>query len=139
MINNSDNPINELIKMENQNFNAILIVRDVSDPKRHGIVTLDDKNGELSLVKTAIEKPENPLSNIGIMPIYLFDSKIFKYLNEVQPGKNNEIQLTDAIEKMIQDEGNVKAIKSNDKCFWDVGTPEAYWQSLNESYNYKNV
>ena len=139
MINSLHNPIKELTRLGGENFNAILIVREVSDPKRHGIVTLDNKNEKLTLVKSAIEKPESPLTNIGIMPIYLFNSKIFKYLHDIQLGKNNEVQLTDAIDKMIQEEGNVKAIKSDDKNFWDVGTPEAYWQALNESYHYKNV
>jgi UTP--glucose-1-phosphate uridylyltransferase len=139
MINNSQNSIKELMELGGENYNAILIVRKVSDPKRHGIVTLEDIDQKLALVKNAIEKPDNPISDIGIMPIYLFDSKIFKYLENTKPGKNNEVQLTDAIEKMIENEGNVMAIKSDDKNFWDVGTPEAYWYALNESHNYKNV
>jgi len=72
----------------------------------------------------------------GIMPIYLFNEKIFKALEETKSGINNEIQLTDAIQKLIQGGGIVKAVRVNDEKIWDVGIPEAYWETLNDSHEY---
>ena len=71
------------------------------------------------------------------MPIYLFNQSIFAALENIQPGKNNEIQLTDAIQLLIDSGKNVKAIRVDEEMFWDVGTPEAYWEALNESHHYK--
>jgi UTP--glucose-1-phosphate uridylyltransferase len=136
VIQRQTNLIKKLIELEKQDYDGVLIIRKVMDPKRHGIVILDDDKS--SLVKKVIEKPEEPPSDLGIMPVYLFDSKIFSYLEKTKPGKNNEIQLTDSIEKMIQDKRKIKAIRSDSEMFWDVGTPEAYREALNESYDYKN-
>ncbi len=72
------------------------------------------------------------------MPIYLFNQVIFEHLQNLTPGKNNEIQLTDAIQKMIEVGKKVKAVRVDDEEFWDVGTPEAYWQTLNKSHIYSN-
>ena len=116
---------------------AVLSVRRVPDPKRHGIVTLENVDQEISKVTKAIEKPDTPPTDFGIMPIYLFNRSIFTALENIQPGKNNEIQLTDAIQFLIDSGKYVKAIRVDDERFWDVGTPEAYWEALNESHRYK--
>jgi len=121
---------------KNKNCDAVLSIRKVSDPRRHGIVALKDEKGLESNVTKAIEKPEKPESNLGIMPIYMFNHFIFEHLRNLSPGKNNEIQLTDAIQKMIENKKNVKAVRVDGEEFWDVGTPEAYWQTLNESHLY---
>ncbi len=134
-LQNKINLIKKLIEFaKNKNCDAVLSIRKVSDPKRHGIVTLKDKMELESNVIKAVEKPESPESNLGIMPIYMFNHFIFKYLQNLPAGKNNEIQLTDAIQKMIEEKKNVKAIRVDEEEFWDVGTPEAYWSALNESH-----
>jgi len=123
-------------KAKNNNLDAILSIREVSDPKRHGIVTISNESKNLYEVSTAIEKPEKTSSNLGIMPIYLFNQTIFDALDSIQPGKNNEIQLTDGIQKLIESAKIVKAIRVDTEKFWDVGTPDAYWHALNDSHSY---
>ena len=123
-------------KAKNNNLDAILSIREVSDPMRHGIVTITNESKNISDVSSAIEKPEKPSSNLGIMPIYLFNHTIFDALDSIQPGKNNEIQLTDAIQKLIETTKIVKAIRVDTEKFWDVGTPDAYWYALNDSHQY---
>ena len=61
---------------------------------------------------------------------------IFEALENVQQGKINEIQLTDAIQKLVETGKNVKAIRVDNEKFWDVGTPEAYWEALCDSNLY---
>ena len=123
-------------KAKNNNLDAILSIREVSDPKRHGIVTISNESKNLCEVSSAIEKPEESSSNLGIMPIYLFNQTIFDALDSIQPGKNNEIQLTDGIQKLIESAKIVKAIRVDTEKFWDVGTPDAYWHALNDSHQY---
>jgi len=115
---------------------VILSIRKVEDPKRHGITILKDESQYISNVTRVIEKPENPPTNLGIMPIYLLNDKIFSALEQIEVGKNNELQLTDAIQKIIETGGIVKSIRVDSEIFWDVGTPESYWESLNNSHRY---
>ena len=137
VIQNKSNFLNKLINQTKDSQGAILSVRKVPDPKRHGIVILENEDQDISRVTKAIEKPDTPPTDFGIMPIYLFGHSIFAALEKIQPGKNNEIQLTDAIQWLIDSGMNVKAIRVDEEKFWDVGTPEAYWQALNKSHHYK--
>ena len=68
------------------------------------------------------------------MPFYFFRSSIFDALNAITPGYGNEIQLTDAIQKLIESGKNVAAIKMDKETILDVGTPESYWNALNLSF-----
>ena len=134
VITSTANTIDRLVELADKSEQeAVLSVRKVKDPKRHGIVTLEDES-RISKVTSAIEKPEHPITDIGIMPIYLLNKTIFSALKQTQPGKNNEIQLTDAIQKLIDENKIVKAIRVDDEKFLDVGTPEAYWEALNDSH-----
>ncbi len=69
------------------------------------------------------------------MPIYIFKPSIFNVLLKTKPGVGKEIQLTDAIQKMIKDKKNVEAIKflGKNDCI-DIGTPENYYLATCISY-----
>jgi len=137
IIQNKTDFLNKLINQNKDSQGAILSIRKVLDPKRHGIVLLENEDQDISKVTKAIEKPDIPPTDFGIMPIYLFSHSIFDTLENIQPGKNDEIQLTDAIQLLIDSGKNVKAMRVDEEKFWDVGTPEAYWEALNESYHHK--
>jgi UTP--glucose-1-phosphate uridylyltransferase len=88
-------------------------------------------------VRKAIEKPEEPTSNLAIMPIYIFHPVIFKALKETPLGKGDEIQLTDGIQKLIDWGRRVHAIKLGPRDIrLDIGTIETYWDALELSYRY---
>jgi UTP--glucose-1-phosphate uridylyltransferase len=55
-------------------------------------------------IEGLVEKPapEEAPSNLAVMGRYVFTPEIFDAIAEVQPGKNGEIQLTDAIELLMQ-------------------------------------
>ena len=72
-----------------------------------------EKNNDLMKVKKFVEKPQNnPPSNYAIMGRYVLDSQIFSILENQEKGKGNEIQLTDAIEK-LNAKGDVEALNFN--------------------------
>ena len=54
-----------------------------------------------------IEKPslEEAPSNLAIAGRYVFRAEIFDYIASTKPGKNDEIQLTDAMRAMLADRG----------------------------------
>jgi UTP--glucose-1-phosphate uridylyltransferase len=72
---------------------------------RYGIIGGSEVEENVFKVSDFIEKPsiEEAPSNLAIASRYIFTPKIFDYLKLVQPGKNNEIQLTDAMHLMLQD------------------------------------
>jgi len=134
IIQRKNNIVKQVIDFGIQNqYDAILCVRNVSDPERHGIVELQGKSLP-SIITNVEEKPQYPKTNLGIMPLYFFNQSFFEALNETAPGKNNEIQVTDAIKKLIVKKKNVVALRVDEELFWDVGTPESYWEALNQSY-----
>ena len=71
-------------------------------------------------VKSVVEKPEKPKTNWAIMAMYVFHPIIFKALETTEPGKNGEIQLTDAIQKLIDWGLKVYAVKL-DKSYAHIG------------------
>jgi UTP-glucose-1-phosphate uridylyltransferase len=56
-------------------------------------------------------------------------------LEKTQPGLGGEIQLTDAIQQLINEGFNVQAVKlRNSEVRLDVGNPENYWQAIATSH-----
>lgn len=72
---------------------------------RYGIIGGSEVEENIYRVSNFIEKPtvEESPSNLAIASRYVFTPEIFDYLKRVQPGKNNEIQLTDAMHLMLRD------------------------------------
>jgi UTP--glucose-1-phosphate uridylyltransferase len=72
---------------------------------RYGIIGGTEVEDNIYRVSNFIEKPsiEESPSNLAIASRYVFTPEIFDYLKRVQPGKNNEIQLTDAMHLMLRD------------------------------------
>ena len=73
-----------------------------------------------------------------MVKVFYFKPIIFKYLKKIRKGKGGEYQLTDAIQKLIEDGGKVVAIQllQTEKEI-DIGTPELYKKSLDFTYAIK--
>lgn len=72
---------------------------------RYGIIQGKAVGGGLYMVEDFVEKPslaEAP-SNLAIASRYIFTAEIFGYLESLERGKNNEIQLTDAMRLMVKE------------------------------------
>lgn len=78
--------------------------RDVS---KYGIIEAKKERDNLWRVTDVVEKPElnEAPSNLALPGRYVFDSKIFDYLAVTKPGKNGEIQLTDAMCQLARENG----------------------------------
>ena len=120
---------------ERFNADAAFLVLEIENPKQYGIVEGDEIEPGIIKVKSVVEKPEKPKTNWAIMAMYIFHPIIFKALETTEPGKNGEIQLTDAIQKLIDWGLKVYAVKL-DKSYahLDIGSPERYWEALELSY-----
>jgi|TARA_B110000438_G_scaffold47189_1_gene47438 UTP--glucose-1-phosphate uridylyltransferase len=138
IIGSKIHPVKRLIEAgKDPNVSAVLLFRKVSDPERHGVPTLEKISSKKFIVKKVIEKPKNPTSNLGLMPIYYFKPKIFEKLKKIKLGKGNEFQLTDAIQELIKSGEKVLAIPLLEKeKVLDVGTVESYMESQITSFRY---
>ena len=121
---------------ERFNAHAAFIVLEIENPRHYGIVEGDEVDPGVLKVKSAVEKPEKPATNLAIMAMYIFHPVIFKALEATKPGKYGEIQLTDAIQKLIEWGLKVYAVKlENGYSHLDIGSPERYWEALELSYH----
>jgi UTP--glucose-1-phosphate uridylyltransferase len=120
---------------ERFNADAAFITLEIENPKQYGIVEGEEVQTGIYKVKAVVEKPEVPKTNLAIMAMYVLPPVIFKALEAIKPGKDGEIQLTDAIQKLIDWGLSVYAIKL-DKGYahLDIGSPERYWDALALSY-----
>jgi UTP--glucose-1-phosphate uridylyltransferase len=120
---------------ERFNADAAFIVLEIENPKQYGIVEGVEIEPGIIKVSSVVEKPEKPKTNWAIIAIYAFHPVIFESLKATKPGKNGEIQLTDAIQKLIDWGLKVYAVKL-DKSYshLDIGSPERYWEALKLSY-----
>jgi dTDP-glucose pyrophosphorylase len=120
---------------------ATMLVKEVENPKIYGVIEGKEIENGIYNVEKAIEKPEKPPTNLAIIPIYIFNPKIFKALEDTaQPEKGGEMQITDGIQWMIDQGLKVYAVKlPPDRILLDIGNPESCWQSFYISYqNLKN-
>lgn len=120
---------------EKSKANALFLSKDVEDPRRFGIVEGEPMKNKLIRVRHVVEKPKNPASSLAIMPVYMFDSNIFKALERTSSGYGGELQLTDGIQKMVDWKLNVYTTKVAAGETWlDIGSPDLYWQAQNLSH-----
>ncbi len=80
---------------------AAFLVLEIKNPTQYGIVEGDEVEPGIIKVKSVVEKPEKPKTHWAVMAMYAFRPVIFKALETTKPGKNGEIQLTDAIQKLM--------------------------------------
>ncbi|WP_085994091.1 UTP--glucose-1-phosphate uridylyltransferase GalU [Oceanobacillus senegalensis] len=99
--------LKQLIDVFEQQQTSVVGVQEVPDEQvsSYGVIDPDTTNEfgpKTTGVHALIEKPsiENAPSNLAIMGRYVLTPEIFPILETLEPGKGNEIQLTDAIEKL---------------------------------------
>jgi len=121
---------------ERFNADAAFIALEIENPRQYGIVEGDEVESGVFKVRRVVEKPQKPATDLAIMAMYVFHPVIFKALEETEPGRNGEVQLTDAIQKLVDWGLKVYAVKL-DKGYshLDIGSPERYWEALELSYN----
>jgi UTP--glucose-1-phosphate uridylyltransferase len=98
----------------------------------YGIVTADRMQGDLARIHAIVEKPKpaDAPSNLGVIGRYVLTPRIFDMLGQVTPGAGGEIQLTDAISRLLGQE-RVLAVRLPGRRF-DCGSKLGYLQATVE-------
>ncbi len=95
---------------------------------------VDLEEGELFRIDRVVEKPpiDEVMSEYAVVGRYVFDPAIFDKLENLEPGRNGEYQLTDAFAKLIdvapEDGGGLYGVVINDPRY-DTGDPLGYLQA----------
>lgn len=100
--------IKQLMEVYDEYQTTILGVQKVplQDVCKYGIIEGNQIDERVYKVKGLVEKPEieQAPSNIAMLGRYIISPKIFEFLESATPGKNGEIWLTDALEKLMERE-----------------------------------
>ncbi len=90
-----DNIIEKNIKQaveafEKQEEGARILLKEVPDPQRFGVPTLDGDR-----VIGIEEKPSVPKSSYAVIGIYMYDSRVFDFIKTLKPSERGELEITD--------------------------------------------
>ena len=100
--------LKQLINAYNEYKTTILGVQEVDreDTNKYGILDVKHIEDRVFKVKDMVEKPnvEDAPSNIAILGRYIITPEIFNILEQQEPGKGGEIQLTDALQTLATKE-----------------------------------
>lgn len=111
--------IKHVDNFKSSNTDSNILLTEVSNPRQFGVAKLNE-NGE---VIQLIEKPKVPPSNLALVGIYTFKPIIFEAVENIKPSWRNELEITDAIQWLI--DNNYKVNHSIVNGWWkDTGKPE---------------
>lgn len=117
LIDAQTSAIGQLIEVRRQNNGGnVLAVQNVplTETNKYGIVDVDDKSAQTSIVRKMVEKPhpKDAPSTMAVIGRYILEPEIFNMLNKIECGTGGEIQLTDAIAAQLN-LGNTYAHRFN--------------------------
>ena len=124
----------QMLSVFNDRNCSILGVEQVpaDETDRYGIVDPEASDGRITKLRSIVEKPrpEDARSNLGVVGRYVLNPAIFEHLEKIPRGAGGEIQLTDAIQRLMQDE-TVLAYRFEGKRY-DCGSKLGYLQATIE-------
>ena len=112
-----------------------LLVDRVERPEQYGVIEGRSIGDGLFRVEHLEEKPRRPKTNLAVIATYIFKPSIFCELERVEPDRNGEIQLTDAIGSLVANGKCVAVELGAAEKRIDVGTPESYVACIKDSFD----
>ena len=133
LIINNPSCISQLISSYDEHKCSIIGVNEVpqNEIEKYGVISIDESSSTKTsfFLQDIVEKPKtNPPSNLAVVGRYVLSSNIFKYLKNLKPSVGGEVQLTDAIKLMLNDEKVVGHLYEGKK--FDCGSRHGYVNAI---------
>jgi UTP--glucose-1-phosphate uridylyltransferase len=100
--------LKQMVAVHAKKGGSVLAVQEVdrAETASYGIVSAAKVSDRLSKLSGIVEKPkpEEAPSTLGVVGRYVLSPRIFHYLENLRPGAGREIQLTDAIGRLLREE-----------------------------------
>ena len=131
-----DGVMAQMVKLYNQFRCTIVAIEEVPEDEVHkyGVIKGESMSDGLYRVTDMVEKPskEEAPSNLAIIGRYILTPDIFDKIRNTPPGRNGEVQITDAILQQAK-EGCVIAYKFKGQRF-DCGSVDGFVDATNHCY-----
>ncbi|MBN1367740.1 MAG: UTP--glucose-1-phosphate uridylyltransferase GalU [Dehalococcoidales bacterium] len=128
---NKEFVLKEMIRIHESYQCSVVAVKRIAreEINRYGIVACKKVAERVYKVSDLIEKPEadEAPSDFAIMGRYLLAPEIFECINKTKPGRNGEIQLTDALKRLIRHYPLYAYEFEGER--WDAGTPAGWLET----------
>ncbi|PFG45441.1 UDP-glucose pyrophosphorylase [Vibrio sp. ES.051] len=136
-VNEDKGVLAQMVELYNQFRCSIVAVQEVPETETHkyGVIAGEAIKEDIFRIDSMVEKPEpgTAPSNLAIIGRYILTPDIFELIENIEPGKGGEIQITDALMQQAQS-GCVLAYKFKGQRF-DCGSVEGYIDATNYCYN----
>lgn len=102
------NALSEMIDLYQETNQSVTLTMEVPEEHchRYGVVDIKSQNGRAVKANRFVEKPkENAPSNLACVGRYIFTPQIMDILDHAEPGAGGEIQLTDAMDTLLKQQG----------------------------------
>jgi UTP--glucose-1-phosphate uridylyltransferase len=100
--------LSQMVSQFEQHQSSVIAVENIAphETQKYGIVDVGGLNDDLMPLRGIVEKPVPSLapSNLGVVGRYILTPRIFTLLEATRAGSHGEIQLTDAIAKLLMEE-----------------------------------
>jgi glucose-1-phosphate thymidylyltransferase len=111
--------INSAKEFKESKYEASIMLTEVENPQQFGVAELNEDG----TIKRLVEKPKVPPSNLAVVGIFFFKSVILEACKSIKPSWRNELEITDAIQWLI-DTGYEVGWTKVEGWWKDTGKPE---------------
>lgn len=109
-------------KFQKQKIGARVLIKQVPDSGRFGVVELKEKK-----IISIEEKPKKPKSNFIVTGIYMYDNQLFDIIRSLKPSARGELEITDVNNAYL---GRGQLFFDKLDCWWtDCGLPETLYKA----------
>ncbi|WP_121628853.1 UTP--glucose-1-phosphate uridylyltransferase GalU [Poseidonibacter antarcticus] len=135
-----DGVLKQMVKLYEKYKCCIVACMEVpkEDVHKYGVIEGKPMENGVHIVSNMVEKPDNDKapSNLAVIGRYILTPQIFEVISKTKPGKNGELQITDALCTQAKDE-MVLAYKFEGKRF-DCGSVDGFVEATNYFYELEN-
>jgi UTP--glucose-1-phosphate uridylyltransferase len=136
-VNEEEAVLAQMVRLFDQYQCSIVAIEEVPKDatESYGVIAGEEIEPGIFRVSNMVEKPkpEDAPTNLAIIGRYILTPDIFDKIENTPPGRNGEVQITDAIAQQAK-EGNVIAYKFKGQRF-DCGSIEGFVEATNYVYN----